>query len=124
MKLMDMLRGITGEFEVNRVVGAFGAVTYIVSTPIFVAWEILYNHRQFDLIAWCTAYPGGLAVCVGAIAAAVSVKDRNVATAQVVRDTGAMPPTGQPAGTEGDPIIVAGAPAGTPPVRTTPEKKP
>ncbi len=91
MNLLNMLRGISGEFEVNRVVGAAGAATYIVSTPIFVAWEILYNHREFDLIAWCAAYPGGLAVAVGAIAGAVALKDRSVATATVVRETGAMP---------------------------------
>lgn len=91
MKILNMLRGISGEFEINRVVGAFGAATYIVCTNVFVAWDMLYHGRQFELIAYCTAFPGGLAIAVGAIAGAVAIKDRNVATATVVRETGAMP---------------------------------
>jgi hypothetical protein len=98
MNILNMLRGISGEFEVNRVIGAAGAATYIVSTPLFVAWEILYNHRPFDMIAWCAAYPGGLGIAVGAIAGAVAIKDRNVATATVVKETGAQPGAAAPVG--------------------------
>lgn len=90
MKIFNMLRGISGEFEVNRVVGALGATAYIVCANGFVAWMLVKGH-EFDLIAYCTAFPGGLAIAVGAIAGAVAIKDRNVATAQVVRDTGGQP---------------------------------
>ena len=122
MKILDMLKGIGGTYEVNRVVGTFGAVVYIVGVQVFVAW-MLIKGREFDLIAYCTAFPGGLAIAVGAIAGAVAIKDRHVATAQVVRETGGQPHAAagdMPAGTEGDPLIIAGAPAGSPPVRTTP----
>ncbi len=91
MKLLNMLHGIGGEFEINRVVGAFGAATYVVGAHVFVAWDMLYNHRPFELVAYCAAFPAGLAIVVGAIAGAVSIKDRNVATATVVRETGALP---------------------------------
>lgn len=94
MKILDALRGITGTFEINRIVGAFGAATYIISAPAFEAWDMLYNHRPFDITAFCLAFPAGLAVAVGAIAGAVAVKDRNVATAratQAATDAGATP---------------------------------
>lgn len=91
MKILNMLRGISGEFEVNRVVGAFGAVAYIVCANLFVAWDMLYRGHEFDLIAYCTAFPGGLAIAVGAIAGAVAIKDRNVAKATAVREAGAQP---------------------------------
>lgn len=118
MKLTDSLKGITGNYEINRVVGAVGAVAYILCSNLFVAWDILIRHHEFDLVAYCTAFPGGLAITVTAIAGAVSLKDRNTATAQVVRDTGAMPTPAGPAGTADDPTIVAGAPVGSPPVQT------
>lgn len=91
MKILDALRGITGQFEINRVVGAFGATSYVVGANTFVAWDMLYNHRPFDVIAYCAAFPGGLAIAVGAIAGAVAVKDRAVAAATVVQNTGAQP---------------------------------
>lgn len=91
MKILNMLRGITGEFEVTRVVGAFGATAYVVGSHAFIAWDMLYNHRPFNVTEYCLAFPSGLAAALGAIAAAASVKDRNVATATVVQNTGAQP---------------------------------
>lgn len=82
MSLTNMLRGIGGEFEVNRVLGAAGVSVYIVSAPGFVAWNMAKGH-PFDLVAFCTAYPAGLGVAIAAIAGAVALKDRNVATAKV-----------------------------------------
>lgn len=99
MKILDALRGITGAFEINRIVGAFGAASYVIGANTFVAWDMLYNHHQFNVTEYCLAFPSGLAVAVGAIAAAVSIKDRNVATATVVQNTGAQPgaaPTTEP----------------------------
>lgn len=88
--LTNALRGIGGEFELNRVVGAFGATVYIIGANIFVAWNMA-NGQPFNVTEYCLAFPGGLAVAVGAIAGAVAIKDRNVAVAQTVRETGAMP---------------------------------
>lgn len=99
--LSNALRGITGEFEVNRVVGAFGATAYIIGANAFVAYETMWRAQPFNLTEYCLAFPGGLAVAVGAIAGAVSVKDRNVAVAQTVRDTGSMPGKAADAPTDG-----------------------
>lgn len=82
MSLAQALKGISGEFEINRVVGAFGATAYVVGAHVFVAWDVMVRGRAFDLTAYCLAFPGGLAVAVGAIAGAVAIKDRNVATAR------------------------------------------
>lgn len=95
------LRGIGGEFEINRVAGAFGTVVYVIAANAFVVWNMVKG-EAFNVTEYCLAFPGGLAVCVAAIAGAVAVKDRNVAVAQTVRDTGSMPgkaaalPTGEP----------------------------
>lgn len=94
--IANALRGMGGEFEINRVVGAIGGVAYILFANVFVAWNMVKG-REFNVTEYCLAFPGGLAVIVGAIAGAVAVKDRNVATAQVIRDTGAVP-TPPPAG--------------------------
>lgn len=88
--LTNALRGISGEFELNRVVGAFGGFAYIVCGNGFVIWSLAVG-KEFDLIAYCTAYPAGLGVVVGAIAGAVSLKDRNVAKSMVIQQTGAIP---------------------------------
>lgn len=78
MNILNALKGTGGEFEINRVMGAAGTTAYIGGTHAFLA----FNPDKFDLIAYCAAFPGGLGVCVGAIAGAVAVKDRNVASAK------------------------------------------
>lgn len=97
--LTNALRGVSGEFEVNRVVGAFGATAYVICANVFVGWEIFVKGREFDVTEYCLAFPGGLGVAVGAIAGAVAIKDRNVAAAKVITETGAVPappPDGPP----------------------------
>lgn len=91
--LTDALRGFGGEFEINRVVGAFGTVIYVVGAQVFVAWTLIKG-GSFSITEYCIAFPGGLAVCVGAISAAVSVKDRNVAVAKTISETGSSPGAG------------------------------
>jgi hypothetical protein len=88
--LTNALRGAGGEFEINRVVGAIGTLAYIVCANVFVAINFAKG-QTFNVTEYCLAFPGGLAVCVGAIAGAVSLKDRNVAMAKVVSETGAVP---------------------------------
>lgn len=93
-KLTNALRGPTGEFEINRMLGAAGVAVYIVAAPAFVAWD-MSRGQGFDLVAFCAAYPTGLGLAIGAIAGAVSLKDRNVATARLTNAradaTGATP---------------------------------
>jgi hypothetical protein len=83
MNVLNALKGITGEFEINRLVGAFGASSYVIGAHVFIAHDVFYKGQVFDVTAYCLAFPGGLAVAIGAIAGAVAVKDRHVATARV-----------------------------------------
>lgn len=103
--LTNALRGIGGEFELNRLVGFFGGVVYVIGAHVFVGYEVFWLGRGFDVTAYCLAFPGGLAVVAGGTAAAVSIKDRNVASAKIIEQTGAVPtpakdgaqvPTGDP----------------------------
>ena len=96
--LSTALKGLSGEYELTRVVGALGGIAYIVGAHAFVAWNLI-DGREFDLVAYCTAFPGGLAIAVGAIAGGAAWKDRGVATAKVIAETGAVPaapPAGPP----------------------------
>lgn len=89
----ELLKGHAGTFEVNRVVGAFGALFYIVGTHVFVSYEVFWLEKGFDLTAYCLAFPGGLAALGLGTGAAVAIKDRNVATAKVVSETNSQPAT-------------------------------
>lgn len=80
-----MLKGIGGEYEINRVLGASGVAAYILSVPLFVGYRVFALGKDFDVVAFCAAYPTGLGIAIGAIAGAVSLKDRNVAVAQDVK---------------------------------------
>lgn len=102
MRFAQIFQTSNGEFEINRVLGAFGTLVFIVATHIFMAWEIMYKGKDFDVTAYCLAFPGGLGVAVASIAGAVYVKDRGVATAKIINDTGAVP-TPPPAGPPVDP---------------------
>ena len=95
MKLLNALKGIGGEFEVQRVLGAFGTIVYIVSAPALV-WAGKVT-ASFD--SFCLAYPAGIAACLAATAGSIALKDRQVATAKVISETGAIPaapPAGPP----------------------------
>lgn len=83
---LNALRGIGGEYELNRVVGALGGVAYIGGANIFIAWSMVKGY-EFDLVVYCTAFPAGLAVVVGSIAGAVTWKDKGVASAKVIEST-------------------------------------
>lgn len=85
MSILSILKGVTGEFEINRVVGAVGSLSYVICGNGFVLWDMWRNGAHFDITAYCLAFPGGLAVAVGSIAGAVAIKDRNVAAAKVIQ---------------------------------------
>jgi hypothetical protein len=91
--ISQALKGISGEYEVVRTVGAFGVLIYAM-TGAGVTIYIAIIKQTFDIVAFCTAFPGGLAVAIGAVAGAVAVKDRNVSTAIVTRST-AEPPANE-----------------------------
>lgn len=83
MSITNALKGITGEFEINRLVGAFGGTAYVIGAHAFIAHDIFWKGRVFDVATYCLSFPAGLAAVVGAIAGAVALKDRSVATARV-----------------------------------------
>ena len=82
MILSNMLKGIGGEPEVIRTLGAIGVLAYIMGGLGFQTWSMIQGH-EFDIVAFCTAFPGGLGVAIGAAAGAVALKDRSVASARV-----------------------------------------
>lgn len=82
MQIAAMLKGIGGEFEINRVVGAFGATAYIICANVFVAWQVFWQGREFNVTEYCLAFPSGLGVAVGAVAGSIALKDRQVAKAR------------------------------------------
>lgn len=79
----NILKGVTGEYEINRVLGAIGTLAYIIFANVFVGWDVILKGKTFDITAYCLAFPGGLAVAVGTIAGAVAVKDTYVTKARV-----------------------------------------
>lgn len=93
MKILDILRGVGGQFEIGRVslvVGGFFAVT----SPIaFEVYEIGWNGGHFDVTAWCLAYPGGLVALVTGGVLAIGSKDKSVAAARTVEATNSLPAT-------------------------------
>lgn len=102
MSLFNALRGISGEFEVQRILGALGTIVYVVAGPTFMAIDVI---KDVSLTEFSLAYPTGLAACIGATAGAIALKDRQVATAKVIEATGAVPappPAGPRVPIEGD----------------------
>jgi hypothetical protein len=89
--LTNALRGIGGEFELNRLVGFIGGVAYVLCANFFVWYQTVWLGREFDVTAYCLAFPGGLAVIAGGTAGAVAWKDKAVASAKVTEQTGAIP---------------------------------
>jgi hypothetical protein len=93
MNILNALKGIGGDFEIQRVVGAAGVLTYVIAAPAFLAWAI-HRGDHYDLVAFCAAYPAGLGVAMGALAGAISLKDRSVAAAKAVAPA-PLPDAGQ-----------------------------
>jgi hypothetical protein len=89
--ITNVLKGIGGEFEWTRVFGAAGVAIYIVAANGFEAWTVFYQGKAFDVTAYCLAFPTGLGAAIAAIATAAGQKDKAVASAQTVQDTGSLP---------------------------------
>lgn len=81
------LRGIGGEFEINRLMGGFGALAYCICANAFVAWQVMVEHREFDITAYCLAFPGGLAAIIATVAGGAAFKDKGVASARMIDRT-------------------------------------
>lgn len=96
MKFTNLLKGISGEFEIIRVLGAGGILVYVLAANIFEAYVVFHTDKGFDVVAYCAAFPAGLGVAIAAVAGSAAVKDRNVAVARQVQDTGTMPAPATP----------------------------
>lgn len=83
MNITSMFRNVRGEYEPIRVVGVLGGFAYIIGAQVFVALHINAG-REFDLIAYCTAFPAGLAGIVGSIAGSLKVKDKATEEARAI----------------------------------------
>lgn len=97
--LSSALKGVNGGYELNRVVGAFGGFVFIISVVIFVGHDVIIKGKEFDVVAYCLSFPGGIAGIVTSIAGAVAWKDNAVAKAKITEKTGAIP-VAAPAGPE------------------------
>jgi hypothetical protein len=91
MTITNVLKGITGQFEITRVLGALGVLIYIIGAHVFVGWTVFHQGKPFDVVAYCAAFPAGLAVAIGIISEAAGRKDKATAAAQTVMDTGSLP---------------------------------
>lgn len=89
MKILDILRGIGGDFEIGRVSLAVGGFAAVVTPICFEIYEVGWNGGHFDVTAWCLAYPGGLAALVTSGVIVIGNKEKQVAAA---RQTVAQPP--------------------------------
>lgn len=89
--LTEAIRGINGNIELNRLVGFFGGFVYVICANVFVGYEVFWLGKNFDITAYCLAFPGGLAVIAGGTAGAVAWKDKAVASAKITEATGAVP---------------------------------
>lgn len=86
----SIFRGLSGDYENTRVLGSFGAIVFILGALGFQIWE-LHMGEKFDLVAWCTAFPGGLVGVIGAINLTAAQKEKTMAVAQTIRETGSLP---------------------------------
>ncbi len=83
-------KGSNNEFEAIRLLGAAGVASFILGANGFQAWNI-HNGHPFDVAAYCIAFPGGLAAVLAAVAGSAAWKDKGVASAKVIAQTGAIP---------------------------------
>lgn len=108
MSIFNMLKGIGGEYEVQRVLGALGTTIYSLSVPAFVAAGTI---KDVSVTEFSLAFPAGLAACIGATAGAIRLKDQGVANAKVTEQTGVVP-AAPPAAPPPDPALLDAAPTG------------
>ena len=96
MSGINFLKGLSGQFEIGRVSLAVGGFFAVTSPIAFEIYEVGWNGGHFDVTAWCLAYPGGLVALVAGGIFAIGNKEKQVAAAQVTRDTGSLPAEAKP----------------------------
>ena len=91
--ILNVVRGLNGTVELNRLSLFLAALGYIFGTLIFQWRAISDDPGAFDVTAFCLAFGGGFAALIGGGAGAVALKDRQVATSKVIAETGSKPAT-------------------------------
>lgn len=94
----QILRGINGALELNRVNLFMGAAGFVFGSLVFQGWA-MWRGDEFSIEAFCLAFGTGFAALGLGGAGAVAIKDRNVASATIISQTGAVPappPAGPP----------------------------
>lgn len=76
------LRGISGDLEIGRVLLASGGAVAIFAPIIFIGCDMYFNNAHFDVVAFCTAYPAGLAALSGVGIYTIGRKEEAVANAK------------------------------------------
>lgn len=91
MNFPKILRGVTGEPELVRSLGALGVGVYILAAHAFVLWDMARG-THFDITAYCLAFPGGLTTIIAGVGTAAGIKDKAVAQARATESqtTGAI----------------------------------
>lgn len=89
----EILRGINGTIELNRLSLFLAVVGYVLGTLAFQGWALWDDASRFDVTAFCLSFGGGFAALIGGGAGAVAIKDRNVAASKVIEETGSKPAT-------------------------------
>lgn len=80
--IRNLLKNVAGEYEIGRVLLAGSGLAAVVSPIAFQIWHMVENGGQFDVVAWCTAYPGGLAALNGIGVFAIGKKEKDIAAAR------------------------------------------
>lgn len=82
MAFSNALRNVNGEVEIGRLTLFLASLAAIISPVAFQAWSMWKHDAQFDVVAWCAAYPGGLAMLMTAGVLSIGRKDKNVEDAR------------------------------------------
>lgn len=104
----EIIRGINGTVELGRLSLFLAVVGYVGGTLVFQGY-MTFNDGGFDVTAFCLAFGGGFAALIGGGAGAIAVKDRNVASSQVITATGSKPATPPAPAPEAKPEIAEAA---------------
>lgn len=86
MSISTIFKGANGEFENVRTLGVIGVLAYIICANLFQAWMIFKLHKDFDITAYCLAFPTGLGTAIAAIGLTAGKKEQQVAAAKATGD--------------------------------------
>ena len=86
--LKTMLYNVNGEPEIGRVITWVAALSAIFSPVVFMGCAMAFQDVKFDPIAWCTAYPGGLAALVASGILSIGKKDKDTEGARKMKEQG------------------------------------